>query len=280
MNCDVPIPFEHPFGEHDLSAIETLREIMAALRDPATGCPWDVKQNFSSIAPYTLEEAYEVADAIQRNDMRGLREELGDLLLQVVYHAQMADEAGEFSLDHVVQAICMKMIRRHPHVFGDEETRSAGIAKGFWEQIKAAEKAASGKASGQTSILDDVPLPLPALTSAEKLQKKAAKAGFDWPDANGPAGKLDEEITELSEATAQEDTAKIREEFGDLLFAAVNLARHHDVDPEDALRQANAKFKRRFGYIESSLRGAGRDFADTNLDEMDRLWTEAKSEGL
>ena len=280
MSQDVPIPFDHPFGAHDLSALETLREIMAALRAPGTGCPWDLEQDFASIAPYTLEEAYEVADAIQRGHMGDLREELGDLLLQVVYHAQMAAEDGSFCLDDVVRGICTKMIRRHPHVFGDEETRNAGVAKGFWEKIKAAEKAARGRDGPDRSVLADVPMPLPALTRAEKLQKKVARVGFDWPDAGGPEGKLAEELAEVRDAVAAGDEAQVAAEFGDFLFAAVNLARHHGVDPEEALRQANAKFTRRFRHIETVLADGGGSVEDADLAEMDALWDEAKARGL
>ena len=279
MNKDVPIPFEHPFGDHDFTDVETLREIMAALRNRENGCPWDVEQDFASIAPYTIEEAYEVADAIQRGNMGDLREELGDLLLQVIYHSQMAAEAGDFTLDDVLRGINTKMIRRHPHVFGDDETRSAGVAKGFWEKIKAAEKAASGKDNAE-SLLENVPLPLPALTRAEKLQKKASRAGFDWPDAEGPTAKVSEELAELNEAVTSGDADKMAEEFGDFLFAAVNMARHHGIDPEEALRQANAKFTRRFQHIESELSARGQKTDEVGLDEMDALWNEAKKRGL
>ncbi len=279
MNKDVAIPFDHPFEDKDLGSLETLQAIMAALRDKKTGCPWDIEQDFSTIAPYTLEEAFEVADAIQRGDMGDLREELGDLLLQVVYHAQMASEDGEFCLSDVVRGICTKMIRRHPHVFGDEETRSASRAKGFWEKIKAAEKAARSKDTA-SSILDNVPLPMPALTRAEKLQKKAARIGFDWPDPDGPWAKLAEEREELDEAIASCNRGAVFEEFGDFLFAAANLARHYDIDPEDALRQANAKFIRRFRHIETELAAGNRSLESASLEEMEQLWREAKSRGL
>ncbi len=279
MSIDVPIPFDHPFTERDLSAVETLRDIMAALRDPQSGCPWDIEQDFSSIAPYTVEEAYEVADAIERDNLQDLREELGDLLLQVVYHSQMANEAGAFTLNDVVRGICTKMIRRHPHVFGDAETRSAGIAKGFWEKIKAAEKEARGT-RGSEGTLDDVPLPLPALTRAEKLQKKAARSGFDWPDADGPHAKIQEELSELKEAASSGDNECLQEEFGDLLFSIVNLARHYEIDPEEALRRSNAKFTKRFSFVEAQLKKDGRNVAQADLDEMDALWDKAKAEGL
>lgn len=249
--------------------IATLRAIMKALRTPVTGCPWDLEQDFATIAPYTIEEAYEVADAIARSDMANLVEELGDLLLQVVYHAQMAAEAGSFTFDDVVEAICRKMIRRHPHVFGDENARSAGVTKGFWEDIKAKEKA--GEAPRGT--LEGVPAALPALTRALKLQAKAARVGFDWPDKSFVLDKIEEEIRELREASADEQKG----ELGDILFALANLARHLEVDPEDALRGTNAKFTRRFAYIEERLKARGKTPAQSDLAEMDALWNEAKA---
>lgn len=276
---ETPIPFDHPFRAGDLPKLETLRQIMAALRDPETGCPWDIEQDFATIAPYTIEEAYEVADAIQRGNSDDLCEELGDLLLQVIYHSQMASEDGSFTLDDVIRGISTKMVRRHPHVFGDAKTREAGVAKGFWEKTKASEKAASG-GEQPASILDDVPLPLPALTRAEKLQKRAARLGFDWPDAQGPLSKVSEEFSEFSEAAQNADQAKMSEEFGDLLFSMVNLARHHEIDPEEALRQANAKFTRRFQHVEIRSKDEGRSLEASNLDEMDALWNEAKTRGL
>lgn len=278
---EVPIPFEHPFAEDDLESLATLRSIMSALRDPDTGCPWDVEQDFASIAPYTIEEAYEVADAIERENLRDLKEELGDLLLQVIYHSQMAEEAGAFCLEDVLRGISTKMIRRHPHVFGDDETRSAGVAKGFWEKIKAAEKAARrSRVEERTSILDDVPLPLPALTRAEKLQKKAAKVGFDWPDIEGALSKVSEEHAELRDALSNGTRAEQEAELGDLLFAIVNVARHAGLDPEAALRQANSKFSNRFKYVERTLADQDQSVAEAGLEEMDRLWEEAKRSGL
>jgi MazG family protein len=261
----------------DAGKIETLVAIMAKLRDPDGGCPWDLEQDFASIAPYTVEEAYEVADAIERGDMEELRDELGDLLLQVVFHAQMANEQGAFDFSGVVRAISEKMIRRHPHVFGDEGQRSAGEVKGRWEEIKAAEKAAKGAA--QTSILDDVPLALPALARAVKLQNRAARVGFDWPDTSQVIDKLNEEMLELSAEVAKGgDADRLEDEMGDLLFVYANLARHMKVDPEAALRRANAKFRRRFGRIEEKLAAQGRKPEDSTLQEMDALWNEAKHE--
>ncbi len=261
----------------DKGGIEALLDIMARLRDPQDGCPWDVKQDFASIAPYTIEEAYEVADAIERGDMDDLKDELGDLLLQVVFHAQMAKEEGLFDFSDVVRAICEKMIRRHPHVFGDEEQRSAGSVKGRWEEIKAEEKAAKG--AKQASILDDVPLSLPALVRAIKLQNRAARVGFDWPDTSQVIDKLNEEMLELSAELAKGgDADRLEDEMGDLLFVYANLARHLNVDPEAALRRANAKFRRRFGRIEEKLAAAGKRPEDSTLEEMDAFWNEAKRE--
>jgi len=244
----------------DFGRIEALLAIMAKLRSPEGGCPWDLEQNFATIAPYTIEEAYEVADAIEQGDMGELRDELGDLLFQVVFHAQMASEAGSFTFEDVVRAICEKMIRRHPHVFGDETACSAGGVKGRWEEIKAEEKAARGKPARE-SILDDVPLALPALTRAVKLQARAARVGFDWPSTVEVLDKLNEEMLELSEElTKGGDRDRIEDEFGDLLFVYANLARHLKIDPEAALRRTNAKFRRRFGRIEEKL-AAKRNFA-------------------
>lgn len=264
--------------------IEKLLEIMRRLRDKDSGCPWDIEQTFETIAPYTLEEAYEVADAIARGDLGHLREELGDLLLQVVYHAQMAEEQGSFDFGDVVEGITEKMIRRHPHVFGDEAARSAGVAKGFWEEVKAAEKAARLNAgpgapggAARESLLADVPLALPALTRAVKLQNKAARVGFDWPGLGPVLDKLKEELTELDEAIAADEKDKIAEEFGDLLFVVANVARHLGIDPESALRAANGKFVRRFRYIEQELANRGKRPSESTLDEMDALWDEAKA---
>jgi len=258
--------------------IKSLLAIMAKLRSPEGGCPWDLKQNFDTIAPYTLEEAYEVADAIERRDMDDLREELGDLLLQVAFHAQMAHEQGAFEFADVVEAICDKMIRRHPHVFGDEKARSAGEVKGRWDEIKAAEKTAKGKAA-QAHILDEVPLALPALARAVKLQHRAAKVGFDWPDISQVVEKLNEEMLELAtEISNGGDHDRLEDELGDMLFVYANLARHLKIDPEAALRRANAKFCRRFGKIEDKLKALGRTPEQSDLNEMDQLWNEAKHE--
>lgn len=268
--------------------ISRLIEIMAALRAPVTGCPWDIEQDFSTIAPYTIEEAYEVADAIARNDIDNLREELGDLLLQVVYHAQMADEQGEFAFGDVVEGITRKMIRRHPHVFGSEDARSAGMAKGMWEKIKAEEKAerrAERLARGLDpedhgkGFLDSVPVALPALTRALKLQEKAARVGFDWSEAEPILDKIEEEIAELREALAKRDAASIRDEFGDMLFAVVNLGRHLKVDSEAALSGTNDKFRKRFHYVEQALDTSGSSLEKAALDEMEALWQQAKGAG-
>lgn len=268
--------------------IARLIEIMAALRDPATGCPWDIEQDFSTIAPYTVEEAYEVADAIARGDVDDLREELGDLLLQVVYHAQMAEEAKQFSFGDVVQAITEKMIRGHPHVFGDQEARSAGMAKGMWEKIKAEEKAAKRQARIARGLdpeehgkgfLDGVPVALPALTRALKLQEKAARVGFDWSEAGPILDKIEEEIGELREAFAGGDAASIKDEFGDVLFALVNLGRHLKIDSEAALSGTNEKFRSRFHHVERALKASGRSLDASSLDEMEELWQQAKKPG-
>jgi MazG family protein len=254
----------------DYRSIATLLHIMRALRQPQGGCAWDVEQNFDTIAPYTIEEAYEVAEAIERKDMTGLRQELGDLLLQVVYHAQMAAEQRAFTFEDVVEAICRKMVRRHPHVFGDEKARSAGAAKGFWETMKAMEKPEQG--TDRSSALDGVPTALPALTRALKLQAKAARVGFDWPSSDDVIDKICEEAAELRAASI----TRQKEEFGDLLFAVVNLARHLAIDPEAALRAANEKFTRRFAYIEHALHDAGKSPEESSLQDMDELWNKAK----
>jgi len=265
--------------------ISRLIEIMAALRTPVTGCPWDLEQDFSSIVPYTLEEAYEVADAIERGDMDDLRDELGDLLLQVVYHARMAEEAGAFAFGDVVEAITAKMIRRHPHVFGDAEARAAGSAKGMWDAIKAEEKArkrAARTARGLPAedhghgFLDSVPVALPALVRARKLQDKAAKVGFDWKEAAPILDKIEEEITELRQAMADGDAKATADEFGDVLFALVNFGRHVDVEAESALQGTNAKFRRRFHFIERELAASGKRLGEATLDEMEELWQRAK----
>ncbi|PQO23589.1 nucleoside triphosphate pyrophosphohydrolase [Rhodobacteraceae bacterium WD3A24] len=254
--------------------LERLREIMRRLRDPETGCPWDIAQDFASIAPYTVEEAHEVADAIARGDWAALEGELGDLLLQVVYHAQMAEEAGHFDLDAVIGAICDKMVARHPHVFGAESRdKTAAQQSRDWEAIKAAERAERA----QAGALDDVALGLPALMRAVKLQKRAARVGFDWPDAGAVLDKIAEETAELVEARDSLGPRETEEEFGDLMFVMANLARHLGVDPEAALRGANAKFTRRFRAVEAALAGEGRRPEDSDLAEMDRLWDAAKA---
>ncbi len=268
--------------------IDRLLEIMVALRDPETGCPWDVEQTSKSIAPYTLEEVYEVLDAIERDDVDDLREELGDLLLQVVFHARMSEEQGKFGFGDVVEAITHKMIRRHPHVFGDTEARSAGMAKGSWNRIKAEEKAERAERRAKlgletvekTRYLDDIPNAFPALLRALKLQQKAAKVGFDWSEAAPILDKIAEETAELKEAMAAEDKDNIAEEYGDLLFAMVNLGRHLEIDAETALIAANDKFKRRFDFIEKSLKDTGSSLEAAELDEMENIWIEAKKKGL
>jgi MazG family protein len=256
-------------------AIDRLLAIMARLRDPASGCPWDREQDFASIAPHTIEEAYEVADAIERTDLAALRDELGDLLFQVAFHSQLAAERGAFSFDDVVDAICDKLTRRHPHVFGDATIRNAEEQTHAWERIKASERAASGRGH---SALSDVPKSLPALTRARKLGRRAADAGFDWPDATGPREKIKEELAELDRALADRDLARMAAELGDLLFSVVNLARHLEVDPESALRHANERFSRRFRYVEQALvaRGQRPSVADPAL--LERLWAAAKAE--
>jgi ATP diphosphatase len=249
-----------------------LLEIMRRLRDPKTGCPWDIEQTFSSIAPYTLEEAHEVGDAIERQAWDELPGELGDLLFQVVFHAQMARDAGMFGFDDVVKAIADKMVARHPHVFGDESRDKTPEQQTVdWEKIKADER-------GAARVLDGVALGLPALTRAVKLQKRAARVGFDWPSTDEVVAKIVEEAGELVEARAELTQDEVTEEFGDLLFVMANLARHLQVDPEAALRAANTKFTRRFGRIEDWLRDAGKAPADSDLAEMDALWNRAKAE--
>ena len=254
--------------------ITTLLAIMQALRTPVTGCPWDLEQDFASIAPYTLEEAYEVLDAIERSNMGDLREELGDLLLQVVYHAQMAREAGHFQFADVVEAINTKMVRRHPHVFGDGAARAAGVQKGFWERAKDAERAGTDKQ--RQRVLDDVPAALPALVRALKLQKRAARVGFDWPEVAQVLDKIIEEAQELAEARDRLSVDKQTEEFGDLLFVMVNLGRHLGLDAEDALRKANSKFARRFNYIEDQLKASGSSVDEASLEDMDQIWNEIR----
>jgi MazG family protein len=258
--------------------ISRLIEIMAALRNPNGGCPWDLEQDFASISNYTIEEAYEVADAIERKDYSDLREELGDLLLQPVYHAQMASEEGLFDIGDVVYAITEKLIRRHPHVFGEEAARNAGGAKAKWDEVKADERArkAATKQSA-TSLLDDVPQVLPALARAEKLSRRAASVQFDWPDWHDTLAKVREELDEVTAAAEADDKAKIQEELGDLLFAAANLARKLGVEPEAALRDANAKFNRRFRYVEARATEDGVPLADAGLERLDGYWNEIRA---
>jgi nucleoside triphosphate diphosphatase len=257
--------------------IGRLLEIMAALRTPHTGCPWDLAQDFSSIAPYTLEEAYEVADAIARGDLGDLKDELGDLLLQVVFHARMAEEQGAFDFGDVVQAITEKLIRRHPHVFADEDLTTPQDVEGLWERIKAQEKSAN-KTTGREGALAGVPVALPALTRALKLQAKASKVGFDWNDPRAVLRKIREETDEIEAELdrAEVDSAATLAEIGDLLFAVVNLARHLRADPEAVLRQANRKFERRFAAIENNLAARGKSPGETTLAEMEALWQAAK----
>jgi len=259
--------------------IVRLLEIMAALRTPGTGCPWDLEQTFRTIAPYTLEEAYEVADAIEHDDLEQLRGELGDLLLQVVFHARMAQEQGAFDFGDVVESITEKLIRRHPHVFADAEGRTAAAVKGLWERIKADEKAAKAARKGQPAqagALAGVPAALPALTRALKLQDKAGAVGFDWNDPRAVLAKIREEADEIEQALDQRD-AGVTAEVGDLLFAAVNLARHLKADPESLLRATNQKFERRFASIEQALAARGKKPEDADLAEMDALWNAAKA---
>jgi tetrapyrrole methylase family protein/MazG family protein/ATP diphosphatase len=254
-----------------------LIEIMAQLRAPEGGCPWDLEQTFATIAPYTVEEAYEVADAIERNDLGDLRDELGDLLLQVVFHARMAEELGAFDFAGVAEAINAKMVRRHPHVFGDAAPRDAASQTRAWEVVKAEERAAKPAAAARPGVLDDVPLSLPALTRAVKLSRRAARVGFVWPSAKEVLEKLHEEVGELEAEVAAGEIDKAREELGDVLFVCANLARELDVDPEAALRGANAKFVRRFRFIEERLAELGSSPEQSNLAEMDALWDEAKA---
>lgn len=266
--------------------LDDLLQLMARLRHPEHGCPWDLKQSYASIVPYTLEEAYEVADAIERGDFDHLPGELGDLLFQVVYYSQLATEEGRFGFVEVVDGITAKLIRRHPHVFPDGDLYAAPDAarleeaavKQRWEELKAEERAAKAAAPEQLSLLDDVPQALPALSRAAKLQKRAAQVGFDWPEALPVLDKVREELDEVLEAMSENDPQAIAEELGDLLFAVANLARHLKVEPEAALRAANGKFERRFRFIEQALREAGRPIENCSLDELDALWGEAKKQ--
>jgi nucleoside triphosphate diphosphatase len=262
-------------------SLDRLVAIMARLRDPVSGCEWDRQQNFGTIAPYTIEEAYEVADAIARGDLDDLRDELGDLLLQVVFHARIAEERGAFDFGGVVEAITTKLIRRHPHVFGDARDLAPAEVKRLWDEIKAAEKreraARRGSSEHAASILDGVPAAMPSLTRADKLTRKAAKVGFEWPDLDGVTAKVEEELAEVREAAASGERREIAAEIGDLLFTVANLARHLEVDPEAALAAANRKFERRFKAVEQALAADGRSPEQSDLAEMDRLWDEAKA---
>ena len=255
--------------------IDRLLEIMIRLRDPAAGCPWDLQQDFRSIAPHTLEEAYEVADAIERGDLHALRDELGDLLFQVAFHSRLASEQGAFGFNDVVEAICDKLTRRHPHVFGGVPVADAAEQTRVWESLKAEERRTVGQGNG----LDGIPKALPALTRARKLGRRAADAGFDWPDAGGPRAKIDEELAELDRVTEQgRNAARMEAELGDLLFSVVNLARHHDIDPEQALRRANERFERRYAHLERALAARGIDPHAAGPELLDQLWIGAKAE--
>ncbi|WP_144944508.1 nucleoside triphosphate pyrophosphohydrolase [Pseudomonas oryzihabitans] len=266
--------------------LDDLLHLMARLRDPRHGCPWDLRQDYASIVPHTLEEAYEVADAIARRDFPQLRDELGDLLFQVVYYSQLGREDGHFDFAQVVDGITRKLVRRHPHVFPDGDLHGPldlprldeATIKRRWEEIKAEERAEKAAAPEQLSLLDDVPAALPALSRAAKLQKRAANVGFDWADATPVVAKIQEELDEVREAMANGQAAQVAEEVGDLLFVMVNLARHLQVDAEDALRQANAKFERRFRFIEEALKAQDRSPQEASLEEMDALWDAAKVE--
>jgi MazG family protein len=259
--------------------IERLLDVMAKLRDPNGGCPWDIEQTFETIAPYTIEEAYEVADAVDRGDMSDLKEELGDLLLQVVYFAQMASEnqktGDRFDFDDIASSITDKMIRRHPHVFGDATVENAAAQSQAWEDVKAEERRLKGKAERE-SLLDDLPLALPALTRAKKLQKRAARGGFDWTETEDVLAKVDEEIAEFKTELKGTSIERLEDELGDVLFTITNLARHLKLDPEEALRRTNRKFERRFRAIEDALRQDGRSMNETPLDDLDMLWQAAK----
>jgi ATP diphosphatase len=269
---DLVIAFRHNPIMTFPASLDHLAAIMARLRDPVGGCPWDLAQNFATIAPYTIEEAYEVAEAIAVDDMAELRNELGDLLFQVVFHARMAEEAGHFNLADVVAGVCDKMERRHPHIFGDgKAAANASAQKLEWEAIKAAERAASGKTPGDASALDGVANALPALMRAEKLQSRAARVGFDWPEIAPVRAKIAEELAEFDAAT---DDSHRLEEAGDLLFVVVNLLRHHNIDAEAALRAGNAKFERRFRAMEAL---AGGDFPTLSLEAQDALWNQVKA---
>lgn len=259
----------------DTASLGRLLEIMARLRDRERGCPWDLEQTFATIAPYTIEEAYEVADAIERNDLGELKDELGDLLFQVVFHARMAEETGAFAFDDVARAICDKMLRRHPHVFGDQKVAGSAEQTKRWEEIKREER---GAADPSASVLDDVPVGLPALTRAMKLGKRAATVGFDWPDVSGVRAKVDEELAELDAATASSDRGEIAAEMGDVLFSLANWCRHLQLDPETCLRSANERFARRFRSVERAVASDGRSWPDYDAAALDDLWRRAKAQ--
>ncbi len=262
-----------------MTPIESLKLIMAQLRNPETGCPWDREQTFASVAPYTIEEAYEVADAITRQDLSALKEELGDLLLQVVFHSRIAEESGAFTFDDVAATVAQKMITRHPHVFGDDAPRDQERHSARWEDQKAQERLQKAQARGEaSSLLDDVPLALPALMRAEKLSKRVARVGFEWDTVEAVLEKLQEELDELAEARADENPEGVAEEIGDLLYTVSNLARKLQVDPEVALRQTNAKFERRFRFIEQALQQQDRTPHEATLEEMEQLWQQAKQQ--
>ncbi len=263
-------------NQNDTGDIKKLLEIMATLRDPRRGCPWDLEQSFATIAPYTIEEAYEVAEAIERGDLAELAGELGDLLFQVVFHARLAEEQGAFDFAAVTRHICEKMIRRHPHVFADAVVPDAAAQTEAWEAVKHAEKAAAGR---EPRALEGVPAALPALTRAVKLGRRAARAGFDWPELAGARAKLEEELAELDEAAAQADREHLEHEVGDVLFAVANVCRHLNVDPEQAARGACRRFEQRFGHVEERVRGSGRGWESHSLAELEAYWTEAKEAG-
>lgn len=279
MNVPSPKSSAEASDKEHSNEIDQLIEVMARLRDPSGGCPWDIEQDFDSIAPYTIEEAYEVADAIARKDIPALKDELGDLLLQVVYHSRMAEEEGLFDFPDVAAAITAKMIRRHPHVFGDAPVKDAASQTEAWEAIKAAERADKASGADTQSVLDNVPGGLPALKRAEKLQKRAARVGFDWPDTTPVLDKIREEIGELEvEVSSGSSLERIEDELGDLLFAVVNLARKLKVEPDSALRKTNLKFEQRFRFVERMLEQQGQSVDEASLDDMENLWQRAKSE--
>jgi MazG family protein len=268
------MPIQNPAS--DTTSLAELLRIMARLRDRESGCPWDVEQTFATIAPYTIEEAYEVADAIERNELGDLKDELGDLLFQVVFHARMAEEAGAFAFADVARTICDKMLRRHPHVFGGEPVADSAEQTKRWEEIKREERAAYAAAAG-AGVLADVPVGLPGLTRAVKLGKRAATVGFDWPNVSGVRAKVDEELAEVDAAIASGERDEIAAELGDLLFSIANLSRHLDLDPETCLRSANERFARRFRAVESDVAASGRGWSSYDAASLDSLWLRAKA---